>query len=237
MENAALSFSFAPEVAQLGVRGAYLVVSGLRNRESDASFEEHKRMVLEQLLHEYGQDGFLRDDPILAGFRDLHSRIGRSNRKYVASPEALVARFLRTGSFPRVNLVVDIYNIVSLTTRLALGAHDVRYIAGGVSLRLTDGSERFVPLGSTSPQPILPGEYGYVDGDNEVICRMEVLQVEKTKIEMDTTEAFFIVQGNANTPEDFVASAADELIELITTYCGGSVRVLHWPNQGLAALS
>ncbi len=220
---------------KLGVTGRYLVTDGVHNQPENDEFEAYRREELARLIVEYGREGFLRDDPVLTGFRDLHTRVGRSNRRFIASPEALVSRLLRTGSLPRLNLLVDIYNLISVQTRLALGAHDLVGIDGAIVLRLTDGSESFHPLGASEPEPVFPGEYAYIDSTdaagatvgtvvtNDIICRMEVLQVEKTKIEAHTTAAFYIVQGNPNTPADAIAAAADQLQILTRRYCGGEV--------------
>jgi len=224
-----LAFAISADALALGLTGAYLTIAGLSNRAGDAAFEALVEETLAPLREQYAAPTAVRDDPVLAGFRELHTRVGRSNRRFVASPEALVARVVRTGALPRVNLLVDIYNLVSLKTRLALGAHDLAQIAGGVTLRLTDGSEGFHPLGASAPEPIFPGEYGYIDDANDVLCRMEVLQVEKTKVTLATTAAFYIVQGNMNTPAAAIRAGAAELIALTTRFCGGVAVSLYAP--------
>lgn len=229
-EPADLGFTIAPEVLALGLSGAYLVIDGLKNRAADPAFDALLDAELPALRELYAAPDFVKTDPVLAGFRELHTRVGRSNRRFVASPEALLGRFQRTGVLPRVNVLVDLYNLVSLKTRLALGAHDVARIAGDVCLRLTDGSEDFHPLGADAPEPVFPGEYAYCDAANDVLCRMEVLQVEKTKVTEATSAAFYIVQGNMNTPPTVIAAAADELAALTTRFCGGSARVLYTPK-------
>jgi len=227
---AKLSFTIAPEVLALGLSGAYLVIDGLANRAADPAFDTLLEHELPALREQYAAPDFVKTDPVLAGFRELHTRVGRSNRRFVASPEALLGRFQRAGTLPRVNLLVDIYNLVSLKTRLALGAHDVARIEGGVSLRLTDGSEGLYPLGAAAPEEVFPGEYAYCDTAGDVLCRMEVLQVEKTKVSEGTTAAFYIVQGNMNTPAASVRAAADELVALTTRFCGGAARMLYTPE-------
>lgn len=76
---------------------------------------------------------------------------------------------------------------------------------------------------SMSPEA---GEYAYCDDGNEVICRMEARQVEKTKVQDKTTNVFFIVQGNEETPEDDIKSTAQRLAELITRFLGGRYEAL-----------
>jgi len=228
-EPAELTFTIAPEVLALGLGGAYLVIDGIASRATHAAFEALLEAELPALREQYAAPDFAKTDPVLAGFRELHTRVGRSNRRFVASPEALLGRFQRTGALPRVNLLVDIYNLVSLKTRLALGAHDVARIEGGVCLRLTDGSEGFRPLGAAEPEPIFAGEYAYCDAANDVLCRMEVVQVEKTKVTESTTAAFYIVQGNMHTPAASIRAAVEELTALTTRFCGGTARLLYTP--------
>jgi DNA/RNA-binding domain of Phe-tRNA-synthetase-like protein len=228
-QPADLGFTIAPEALALGLSGVYLVIGGLENRATDPAFDALIDAELPALRERYAAPEFIKTDPVLAGFRELHTRVGRSNRRFVASPEALLGRFQRTGVLPRVNLLVDLYNFVSLKTRLALGAHDVAQIAGDVCLRLTDGSEGFHPLGAAAPEPVFPGEYAYCDAANDVLCRMEVLQVEKTKVTEATTAAFYIVQGNMNTPSTVLHAAVEELVALTTRFCGGSARLLYTP--------
>jgi DNA/RNA-binding domain of Phe-tRNA-synthetase-like protein len=63
-------------------------------------------------------------------------------------------------------------------------------ITGNISQRLTNGTEKFLPLGQKEIQTVEAGEYSYIDDANDVMCRMEVRQVEKTKVTVDTTMLF-----------------------------------------------
>lgn len=227
MKSNNIVFHISQDVIDLGITGVYLVMTGLKNKGRNKDFEDYKAEVLNGLIKEYSAEGFVDNDPILAGFRELHTKVGRSNRKYVSAPEVLVGRFLRTGQLPHINLLVDIYNLVSLKNRFALGAHDIKKIDGNVSLRLATGKELFIPLGATSSEQIFPGEYCYIDDNNDVICRMEVLQVEKTKVDFDSTDCFYIIQGNKNTSVDDLNLAVTELINLTKKYCGGEHRILY----------
>lgn len=229
MNNNSFQFSVTPEVINLGVTGAYVRIINLTNKERDDEFTLLWEEVLGACGKEYSEP-FIAEDPILAGFRDLHTAIGRSNRKFVASPENLIRLLIDRGRISSVNLLVDICNLVSLESRLALGAHDVNRIEGNVVLRLTNGTERFVPLGGTEAKPVSAGEYSYVDDANEVICRLEYRQVEKTKVTLDTTDCFYIIQGNPNTKPKYIRSAMERLLSLTKRFCGGQETVL-WLSE------
>ena len=203
----------------MGVRVVVFRMSGLRNREGDAEFEALKAASLNGIQARLALVP-VEEDAVLAGFRELHSKLGFSNRRYPAAPQSLLENLARNGSMARVNLLVDIYNLVSAETRLSLGGHDLAKVAGSVQLRITTGAEVFQPLGAVEPRPVRPGAYAYID-DEEVICLLEVKQVEKTRLSLDTREGLWIVQGNPATTQAQLQAAAERLIQLIQRFCGG----------------
>ena len=220
-----LSFSVTKDVLDLGVKIVTARISDLKNTDTDLDFETYKNKQLEEIKKQWDGKKY-KDDPVLAGFRDLHTKVGRSNREYVASPEGLRWFFLERGRFLQINLLVDCYNLVSLKSGLALDAHDTSKVNGNITLRLTKGDEMFIPLGKSEPLPIFPNEYSYVDDGNNIICRMEVLQVEPTKVTADTNDVFVIIEGNSNTELQYVMDTAKEVCELIIKYCCGSYSFL-----------
>jgi DNA/RNA-binding domain of Phe-tRNA-synthetase-like protein len=215
-----MRFTVTDDVRRLGVHGAFVVLEGIDNRRRPEPLERYLASLAERLEAQLTPDVLVRD-PVLAGFRELHDAVGRSNRRFPSSAEALVALFLRKRRVPRINAFVDLYNAVSLETRLSLGAHDLRKLVGGVTLRLATGQERFVPLGAAVPEAIHPGEYVYVDDTDEVVCRLEHRQCEKTRVEEETRDCFCIVQGHRHTPESALRAALDRLCSLAGEMLGG----------------
>ncbi|MBI5440959.1 MAG: hypothetical protein HY900_07095, partial [Deltaproteobacteria bacterium] len=80
------------------------------------------------------------------------------------------------------------------------------------------------PMGGAGPEPVGSGEYCYVDGTGEVLCRLEFRQAEKTKLTGETRDCLFLVQGNRNTPRSQVESTLQRLIDQLLFYCGGQVE-------------
>ena len=127
MDSNEFQFRVSSAVLELGVTAVYLLIEGMENRLQDGEFDAYKKSLFERLKLEYS-DQFIKHDPIVGGFRELHTKIGYSNRKFVSSPENLANILLRQGSIPTINLIVDIYNCISLETRSALGSHDISKI-------------------------------------------------------------------------------------------------------------
>lgn len=169
-----MKFTATDEVSNLGIKILTAQINNLTNFKSSQELDEYINNELYSISKNWERKNY-KDNPILEGFKVLHTKVGRSNRDYPASPEVLLRLFLDTGRFPRINAIVDIYNLISLKSQLALGAHDIKYINENVSLRLTNGDETFIPLGKVDLVKVAPGEYAYCDDENNIICRMEVL--------------------------------------------------------------
>jgi DNA/RNA-binding domain of Phe-tRNA-synthetase-like protein len=228
MKNRDVGFTIAEEARALGLQCAVFTLRNIDNRATDQAFEGMKTRLVQGILAELSPAKIV-TDPVLQGFRRLHEAVQCSNKKFVASPEALLKGLLQTGRLPRINLLVDIYNLVSVKTRLSLGAHDIAAVCGNIHLRLTTGEEHFWPLGSDIPKPVGRGEYAYVDDENNILCRLEVRQADRTKIRLDTTDCICIVQGNPVTEREYLRTTAEELTALMQSFCGGQARLLYAP--------
>jgi len=186
---------------------------------------KRKHRELERVIKSETPAILTRDDKkvhILNTYHDLHARFG--GQLFTPAPRYLLDFLTERQRLMQINALVDLYNYISLKYALALGAHDLDKVDGQVSLNITDGSEVFYPLGSTEPVPVQPGEYAYMD-EREILCRLEVKQCEKTKVTTDTTDCFFIIQGNPATPMEYLHRATDELINLIAVYCNGEAHL------------
>lgn len=221
------SFSVAPDVLDLGWIGACFIMNDLCNRDSDSEFDRLRDETIAKILSGTTWEQ-LKADPILLGFKQMHETIKHSNRETTAAPAKLFQMLERNGAFPHVNLLVDIYNLVSLETRLAMGVHDCAKISGDVTLRLTNGTEGFIPIG-TPELKARPGDYAYIDDNNDIICWLEVRQHEKTKVTPDTTRCFYVIQGNTATPPGYIQAATVKLIDITQKYCGGTAQMLYTP--------
>jgi len=222
-------FTFSEQVKALGVEGFYFSMHGMTNQPSQEEFDDLWQEEVSKVRSNLTAQS-IETNPILAGFRDIKTGIGRSPKRFVAASENLLALLLKNSTLPRINLVVDIYNLVSIQTALAIGAHDLSKVNGDIRLDMTNGTEGFWPLGAKEPTGVSAGEYAYIDGGNDVICRMEVRQVEKTKVTPESTDCFFVVQGNKQTPPEYILKGGNELIALLKKFCGGEERILYSPR-------
>jgi DNA/RNA-binding domain of Phe-tRNA-synthetase-like protein len=217
-----MRFIFAQEVFDLGVRGIYFNIRGMRNVEST---DPRVRGFVDSQLAMVPID--MEDSATLRGFLDLHAAVSKRSEKLMSAPANLLAMFRLRKNIPRVNGIVDIYNSVSVASGLAVGAHDLAHVEGDIELRITRGDETFWPLGASSPARAPAGEYAYVDASNAVLCRLEVRQVEKTKITLETRDVFFIVQGHDRVTVRAMQQGAELLVTTCQSLFGGDAEPLY----------
>ena len=220
-----MEFIIEQEVLSLGVKAIGVVINGMDNQTLPPDYPAWREAAVQELLERYAGYDF-KADPVFEGFYRLHEKVGVPRRKNIPACENLVRLLIRKQDLFAINKAVDIYNILSMRSKLALGAHDIDRFTGNVTLKLTDGTERFVPLGADEPKPVKAGEYSYIDDDNEIICHLEIRQVEKDKVTEGSENVFYIVQGNEETPWELLEETAQELIETTVRFCGGTGRIL-----------
>lgn len=214
------------DVLDAGVKVLFAAMYGIDNTVKSDRWQTCRTERLQQLLHRYEQLD-AHEDPVLEGFHLLHDAVGVKRRKNVPASENLIKLLKKNGGeMFFINTAVDIYNLLSMESKLALGAHNIDRIEGNVTLRFTDGTERFVPLGQSEPVPVAPHEYCYCDDSNEVLCRLEIRQVNKTAVDETAKNVLYIVQGNRATPDELLRETAQALIDQTQEHCGGTGEII-----------
>ena len=212
-------------VSAIGVKTVFGCVEGITNSGLPLAWEQERNTRLARLLERYASLA-IHEDPILEGYHILHDRADVKRRKNIPSSENLIKSLLKHRDMPFINLVVDIYNIISMESRLCVAAHDQDKIDGNLTVRFSDGTETYVPIGQEHPVAMNPHEYCYCDDSNEVLCRLEIRQVNKTKISESVKNVLYIIEGNDATEEDYLKGIMDEIVETTIQYCGGHGEII-----------
>lgn len=156
----------------------------------------------------------------IAPWRAAYREFGVKPSKYRSSIESLL-RSARAGTVPSINPLVDLYNAVSLRFEVPCGGEDLAATRGDIRLTRATGSELFVPLGATEPDPPKVGEIIYRD-DAGVLCRCwNWREAERTKLTPHTTAAFLCIEAADAAGAGHVATACDKLLDLVATHLGG----------------
>ena len=211
-------------VKALGVSVCFARLTGFQVENKNDKVRTLKREIAAAIKDRW-DDRRLASEPRLAGYRDLYDRVGAGAEKIVPSCEGLIRTVKRTGGFPTINSIVDLYCCVSALHLVTMGAHDASRIEGELRVSITTGRERFIPLGSHLESAVRPGEYAYMD-DRDILCRLDVKQCNKTKITLATSEVILVANSHEHIPIEDLRSACEHLCEIARRLLGAEAEIL-----------
>lgn len=87
------------------------------------------------------------DIPGVRGSRLAYKAFGRNPSRYRVSSEALLRRVKRGDELYHINSVVDVNNLISVTSGLSVGSYDLANINGGIILRKANAGEGYTGIG------------------------------------------------------------------------------------------
>lgn len=164
------------------------------------------------------------EDPHMAAWRETYTAFGSKPSRTRNSAEALAKRALSDTGLPRINLLVDLYNAVSVARLIPVGGEDLDRIEGGMRLIRATGGEEFVTVagGEESVEHPDAGEVVWCD-DRGVTCRRwNWRQGPRTRLTERTTSGIFLLESMAPLPVAEVQEAAGELAELLAKFSPGA---------------
>lgn len=87
------------------------------------------------------------DIPGIRGSRAAYKAFGRNPGRYRVSSEALIRRVRREEELYHINSVVDVNNLISVTSGLSVGSYDIDKIHGDVTFRKAVAGEGYTGIG------------------------------------------------------------------------------------------
>lgn len=201
---AAEIFTVRPDFAALSI-----FVQGARNHASDDRCTNMLRNACASL------DQASWAEPHLDSWREAYRAFGIKPQRFPCSAEALRKRAQRDGQMQPLNAVVDLYNALSLRYAIPIGGEDAAAYEGAPHLVVTSGGETFDTMAEGQPrnEALDSGEVVWRD-DLGVTCRRwNWRQGLRTRITLDSTEMWFVLERLAPMPVAAVLEAGETLIE------------------------
>jgi DNA/RNA-binding domain of Phe-tRNA-synthetase-like protein len=224
-----MSFTVTDDCLRLGLRAGAVVFRNVHIVPNDPALRSEITLEVQTIRARFADPAAVRSTPEVVRFQEILRKAGVNPRREQPSVERLLTFALKRGDLPAVNSLVDAYNLVSVRTLCSLGAHDLDRIALPVALRLLTGRESFTPLGRDAPVPVVRGEYGYVDAQDRVLCRLDILQADFSKVTTVTTNVLLIVEGTAEHEPQTLRQVVADVSERVLRHCGGTAEVIAFP--------
>ncbi len=173
------------------VLGTLLI--GVKVRESSERVEEEKRRIYEYVRNKYTLET-LKDVQAFRAYRDFFWRIGIDPTKMRPSSEALVRRILLGKELPRINTLVDAYNLASIMSEVTMAAFDASKISGEITVSFASPGEEFIGIGMERPIVLRGGEVVIRD-DSKILSIYPYRDSELSKVTLSTVNSILLVCG------------------------------------------
>ena len=192
-----MKFTIDKSLAELGIKSVVLGIA--RNVDpqaalSEAFLQKQKKAENWALNCNLAE---VTDQPTIQGYCDLLQKVGRSVKKNPPTVPALIRNIQHRGSIPRINSIIDIYNVESLHSLLAIGGHDLDKIGDEIEFTVNQKDDIFHPILSKEKH-VAPTDYVYRD-EKGILAWLDVRDSDLYKFDDSTKNAIFIIQGNAHT--------------------------------------
>lgn len=144
-------------------------------------------------------------------WHDAYRDFGIKPRVARPSVDALVRRAASDKGLPRINVLVDLYNAISMLHRVPIGGEDLDRYQGPARLLLATGDEPFHTTAdgeATIDRPDI-GEPVWIDEHGVTCRRWNWRQTTRTAIHLDTDRVGFIIES-LDAPDHVGAALAAE---------------------------
>jgi DNA/RNA-binding domain of Phe-tRNA-synthetase-like protein len=196
-----------------------LQVKGLKIQKKDVALEKFKLEVMKQVRNDYNLDD-VKDHPTFRAYRDFFWRIGIDPTKIRPAAEALIRRILAGKTLPCINTLVDVYNLASIKSRIALATFDADQLEGDLLMRFAEEGEQFYGIGMEKPLILKGGEIVISDKE-KLVAVYPYRDADNTKVTDKTENITVVVCGVPSIPKQDLENAYQVTVEYIKRFCGG----------------
>jgi DNA/RNA-binding domain of Phe-tRNA-synthetase-like protein len=210
------------ECLGLGLRADAILFRNVTVAGSPPGLRAQIRSVAQDLRRRFGDIAALRGSSELRAFAEIYRSAGLNPKRQQPGCERLTELAWKRGDLPAINSFVDAYNMVSIKWLLSLGAHDRQAVSLPIQLTIVPRELTFTPLGASASGSVRPGEFAYLDGGGRVMCRLDLIQADFSKVTAAAGDVVVIVEGTSSHDRAAFSAARADLINLIAEFCGGS---------------
>jgi DNA/RNA-binding domain of Phe-tRNA-synthetase-like protein len=210
--------TLAPGFTHVAIE-AHGLVNGPSTEASSALLDDAARRLAVRL------DGRApHEDPHMVAWRDAYTAFGSKPSRTRNSAEALAKRALTEAGLPRINVLVDLYNAISVAHLVPVGGEDLDRIQGGMRLVRATGTEDFVTVagGEETVEHPDAGEVVWCDDAGVTCRRWNWRQGPRTRLTEQTTSAIFLLECLSPMTAAESETAGAELVELLEKFSPGA---------------
>jgi DNA/RNA-binding domain of Phe-tRNA-synthetase-like protein len=207
----------------LGLEAQLIQIEGIEVEKSNPSLEDLKESVFERIRDRWDLEE-LKELTLFRAYRDFFWSMGVDPTKIRPASEALIRRVLRGREIPRINTLVDSYNLASIETGIPLAAFDRSKLEGKLLMRRAEEGESFLGIGMEDEMILEGGETVVADGE-KLIAIYPYRDAESSKVTTSTKDVLLMVCGAPQVDRGVLTDAGNTAIDYIKKFCDGEITV------------
>jgi lysyl-tRNA synthetase class 1 len=208
-----------------GLKIGVAIIRGLKIEKENPDLDKLRAEILGSLNFE----DLKKNSPILNEYKEIFRAMGVQPTKNKPSPVALVDRLANGKELPKINTLVDVYNLMVLKYQVSIGAFDLSKIALPIELRFSKKGEIFTDLADQKDKPLENGEIIYSDKNGIVMARdLNFRDNYNVIVKDDTVDILLQCDGISTTSQEYVEKAFRETVDMILKYCGGTLEEIEF---------
>jgi DNA/RNA-binding domain of Phe-tRNA-synthetase-like protein len=199
------------------------LITDVRVEKQNDELRGFSQQVIKQILEQYDLSSLANIQTVRA-YRNFFWKVGIDPTKSRPAAEALIRRALRKRALPKINSLVDAYNLASVQTEIAFAAFDGDKLRGNLLVRFAEKGEKMLGIGMEKPIVLRGGEI-VISDMNELIAIYPHRDSEETKITGDTRNCMLLACGVPSIGKEELQRALDLATKNIMRFCGGNYEL------------
>lgn len=208
------------------LRIGIVVASNVNNSSYSEQLDLYIKKKFRAFAEQYKEPSELLSHKNIKCWQETYRSFGINPKKKKPTAESLLYRTVKSGFIPHINAAVDSYLVAETLFCLPIGGYDLDKISGDITLRISDGGERFLGVGSDSEEITDVGEVIYSDYARVLTRRWNYRDAEYTKIQEISSKkiALFTEAPNKDITDDEIAGTVLEIVNNLKRFCDANVN-------------
>ena len=202
-----------------------VIAKGINNSEGSDEIIKSIRAEESEIRKNFDSQT-LSQNPKIDCWRKAYSLFGAKPKENLSSVENLYKLVLKGAEVRQINMLVDLYNLISLKHMVPLGGEDLDKVHGNIKLTIAGANEPAVLLlGDKDPRQPHEGEVIYKDDISAICRRFNWREADRTKLTRETKNVILVAEGLPPTAKEDIEKITNELKQFVQKHCGGQLRL------------
>ncbi len=201
-----------------GLQALVSLIDDVKVAKSGDELEAFSQKIFSEVKNKYTLDN-LKEVPIFRSYRDFFWRVEIDPTKVRPAAEALTRRILAGKTIPRINNVVDSYNLASIKTEVALAAFNRDELIGDLMMRQSKVGEKFLGISMDEPATLTGSEIVIADSE-KLVAIYPHRDADISKVTNSTRNILLLICGVPGIDITILNNAREHAEKYITKFCG-----------------